>query len=167
MAGEIVGAITSLKGALDILSGLIAARDLKKFSAQLIEMQEKIIAGHMGISTLQDQLLTVKDEKRDLEDKIREFENWRAEAERYELKDFGGQTFAYVVKEAMRNSEPVHYLCAACMQKREKSILQRITSGGLFECHNCKSRVDLGQDPPRRPSGYRPAGGGGKDGWMA
>lgn len=164
MAGEIATGLAALRGAADIITGLIAARDLQKFSGDLIELQNKILAGNNAIATLQDQLLAVKDGKRELEDKLREMENWRAEAERYELKDFGGQTFAYALKLGMENGEPAHYLCAPCMQKREKSILQRLrtTDAGneVYYCHGCSLKLRLGDKtaPPRAPRSIPPSG---------
>jgi hypothetical protein len=33
-------------------------------------------------------------------------------------------SFAYVLKEQEKGSEPIHYICQACYQNRRKSILQ-------------------------------------------
>ncbi|WP_126112538.1 MULTISPECIES: hypothetical protein [unclassified Bosea (in: a-proteobacteria)] len=164
MAGEVAAALASLKAATDIIGGLDAARDLHKFSGDLIELQNKIISANVGISTLQDQVTTLKDQKRDLEDKLRDIENWHAEAQRYQLKDFGGESFAYALKPGMENGEPRHYLCANCMPKRQKSILQRITNDGFYQCHACSNGFQLGEKERLRVGRVT---GGDDGGWMA
>lgn len=162
MAGEITAGIAALRAATEIVGGLIAARDLHKFSGDLIELQNKIISANLGISTLQDQLSTLKDQKRDLEDKLRASENWQAELDRYILKDFGEETFAYVLKPGREQGEPRHYLCANCVQKRSKSILQRITNDGFYQCHECSNGFNLSAQNSR--STYDRADTG-SDGW--
>jgi len=69
--------------------------------------------------------------------------NWIAgELEkRYQLKDFGGGTFAYELKESEANGEPIHRLCPTCFQDGKKHILQ--PRGGnaykqdMFHCDGC------------------------------
>jgi hypothetical protein len=163
MAGEVAALFASLKGATDIIGGMVAARDLHKFSGDLIELQNKIIAANIGASALQDQVSTLKDQKRDLEDKLREFEGWQRDADRYALKDFGSNTYAYALKPGMEAGEPSHYLCANCFPKRQKSILQRVTPDGFYQCHNCSNGYQLGARDTRQRFVQ---GGGSEDSWM-
>jgi hypothetical protein len=163
VAGEIAAGIAALRAATDIVGGLIAARDMHKFSGALIELQNKIISANLGISALQDQLSTSKDEKRDLEDKLRDIENWRAETERYELRDFGTNIYAYTLKQGFENGEPPHHICATCLPQRQKSILQCLTTDGYYQCNVCKNGFQLGEKATRRLA-VRSSGTDG--GWM-
>jgi hypothetical protein len=84
-----------------------------------------------------------------LEEKLASFEAWSTEQGRYELKDVGAGSLAYVIKESVRGAEPVHQLCARCFQHREKSILQprqTQTEDRLF-CPECKTEIKVADLP--------------------
>ncbi|MGC1667077.1 MAG: hypothetical protein WA767_02455 [Pseudolabrys sp.] len=42
---------------------------------------------------------------------VANFETWETEKKRYALKGYGGGTFAYELKEAEANGEPIHRAC--------------------------------------------------------
>ena len=54
---------------------------------------------------------------------VANFETWETEKKRYALKGYGGGTFAYELKEAEANGEPIHR--PVCLYQRGRiSILQ-------------------------------------------
>ncbi len=63
------------------------------------------------------------------------------------MTDFGGGTFAHVVKPGMQQGDPVHRLCNPCFQQRRKGYLQ---SHGFFHgrekiiCDDCGKMFMLG-----------------------
>jgi hypothetical protein len=76
---------------------------------------------------------------------VTELETWDAEKKRYELKEVGLGSLAYVVKESMRGAEPAHQICAYCYQRGHKRILQPGSTGygkGLF-CPDCKTTISI------------------------
>ena len=75
--------------------------------------------------------------------------------QRYQLKDYGGNTFAWELKADAANSEPIHRLCPACFSKRRKSILQFDLHTGAsqdrYDCPACKAEFDFGIRRDRSP----------------
>jgi hypothetical protein len=56
------------------------------------------------------------------------------------LTDFGGGTFAYLLKPGAANGEPTHRICAQCYQKGQKSILHflhRSSGQDYYKCQSC------------------------------
>jgi hypothetical protein len=84
---------------------------------------------------------------RDLEEEKAKLENWTTEKQRYELTDFGGGTFAYLLKSGEAKGEPLHRICAACYHNEKKSILQfthRSEGQDWFKCHGCGTQMAFG-----------------------
>jgi hypothetical protein len=80
--------------------------------------------------------------------------------QRYQLKDYGGNTFAYELKESEARGEPSHRACTTCCQQGHISILQfEFNSKGQdwYECKRCNSRQKFGA-LNSSPIRYRPNG---------
>ena len=101
---------------------------------------------------------------RELEDEKAKLEGWNAQKERYQLKDYGGSTFAYELKQESAQGEPIHRICPKCYGEGHAAILQFQTrdsfSRDLYNCAWCKNVFALGQrkewepKPNRGPSPY-------------
>jgi Zn finger protein HypA/HybF involved in hydrogenase expression len=126
---------------LDVAKGLKDMNDAAVRNAAVIELQEKIFAA-------QSQQKALIERVRELEKRVTEFETWESEKQRYQLTDFGGGTFAYVLKPEMSGTEPPHRICAACYQKGHKSVLQRKRENSLgqerYACPECKVDFHFG-----------------------
>jgi hypothetical protein len=142
MAAELLTGLSIFKTLFDSAKGLKDINDAAVRNGAIVELQEKIL-------TAQEQQAELVERVRDLERIVAEADTWHREKERYQLADFGGGTFAYVLKPAMANGEPSHRICAHCYEQRRKSILQSDgTKGSGREkvvCHTCKSAFMLGE----------------------
>lgn len=163
MAVEIAAGIGALKAAGDIVSGLIATRDLHKFNGELIRLQEQLLQAYSAMFALTQQRDSLQAELGELKRAQVRLEETQTEMKRYRLRDFGEGTFAYVLDPEMAQGEPEHYLCANCFAKSEKSILQHTTDGHYY-CRSCKFGLQLGKKTSPRKGGFR--SGGGDQGWM-
>ena len=127
-----------LKAAGETAQKLIELRDTAKFGDALIELQAQIIAAQQGALAAQAREAAMSEEIRDLKARMAELEAWDAEKQRYKLHDFGGETFAYILKEEESNGEPMHRICANCYQQGHRSILQfKYTTGYQQDKYNC------------------------------
>lgn len=146
--GAISAALASLVAAKDIGKAMIGIRDAAAFNAKLIEFQSKILEANEAAFAAQQERSSLLEEIGKLEAQVAGFEAWEAEKKRYELQDFGGGTFAYVLKADMANGEAIHRLCANCYQKNEKSILQCRGNNGsaqqMCSCPNCGTNYRFG-----------------------
>ena len=148
----------SLKTAGEITSAMIGIRDATVIQKKVIELNGIIISAQgSALASNQDQFALL-DRVRNLEAEIAKLKDWSAEEQRYERKDFGGSTFAYVMKKEETGSARDHRLCSACFENRHKSTLQNM--GGdhqgrqKFNCPKCKSEFFFGTfvQPPLRSS---------------
>ena len=103
-----------LKSAGETAKGLVEIRDTVKFGNAIIELQAQIMAAQQGASAAQARETAMAEEIRDLKERMAELEAWETENQRYELTDFGGDTFAYALKPGVEPGEPLHRLYAAC-----------------------------------------------------
>ncbi len=152
---SLIDSITNpLKTAGETAQKLVSLRDTAKFGDAVIELQAQIMTAQHGALAAQEREAALAEEIRNLKTRMAELETWDAEKQRYELTDFGGETFAYVLKPSMGGGEPSHRICAACYQKGYKSILQfrhqTATGQDKYACPACKTDFFLGQysDPP-------------------
>ena len=135
---DITVALGTFKALYDSAKALKDMNDAAVRNGAVIELQEKILAAQAS----QLSLLTRISE---LEEKVRGFEAWDAEKERYELRDLGFGALAYMLKPAMRGTEPPHWICTNCYGKRHASIIQYTMihgSGYRHVCPSCKTQIN-------------------------
>jgi hypothetical protein len=140
MAGEILAGLSAFKTMYDLAKALKDIDNATSRNAAVIELQEKILAAREAQSALLDRVS-------ELEKEVARFETWESEKKRYKLTDFGGETFAYLLRPEEANGEPSHRICATCYQKNEKSILQfshRSEGQDWFMCYGCGKRQAFG-----------------------
>jgi formate dehydrogenase maturation protein FdhE len=151
--GSIQAAIGSLKTAGDIAKGLMDLKTTTEIQSKVIELQREILSAQSSAISAQDAQSALLQEKRALEAKMAEMEAWEDEAKRYELTSYGGQTFAYALKEGMEKGEPFHSICPTCYQKRTKSILQLHGTDAFgrkkMYCPVCQKMYPLGTPQAR------------------
>jgi uncharacterized protein with PIN domain len=137
----------SLKTAGELLKGLADIKEAAAVQAKIVELTNVIMTAQSHALSAQNAQLGLLEINRELEARLAQIEGWEAEKLRYELRDFGNQTFAYVLKPDLSNGEPLHYLCANCFPRGVKSILQRRHSASgrnFFKCKGCETEQELG-----------------------
>lgn len=67
--------------------------------------------------------------------------DWSSERERYQLTATAPSdgSMVYMLKPAMRGTEPPHWLCTRCFDDGKKAILQKQKSDGSFSIYGCPS----------------------------
>lgn len=141
VVAETIAGLGAIKTAFDIAKGLKDIDDAARRNAAVIELQEKILSAQQAQSELVDRI-------RELQTQVASFEKWDTEKERYQLIDFGGNTFAYVLKSDTARGEPLHRICPNCYERRTKSILQfrgkNAFSQDIYFCVACKTEFNFG-----------------------
>jgi len=155
MVAEIFAGLSSLKTALDLAKGLKDIDDAARRNAAVIELQEKILAAQEAQSTLIQRV-------HELEGEVARVKAWEAQKQRYELKDFGGGTFAYELRVDEARREPAHRICPACYESGDRSILQfrgqNAFSQDMYFCPLCEQTFNFGtKQPPRQPNRPTPS----------
>jgi hypothetical protein len=134
MVAEIYGSLSALKTAFDVAKGLKDIHDATLRNAAIIELQEKILGAQEAQTSLIQRI-------GELEKQVTSFETWETEKEKYELKDLGYSSLAFMLKPGARGSVTPHFVCTNCYGKRQISVIQhgRPTPGAVlgFFCPSC------------------------------
>ncbi len=146
--GSMAAVAGSLKTAGEIAKAMVGLRDAAVVQSKVIELQGVIMSAQSSALTAQSDQFALLERVRELEAQMAELEAWESEKQRYELKDYGGGTFAYELKEPEVSGEPPHRICAACYQKGQKSILQfshisQANHRHIYDCNVCETRFSL------------------------
>jgi hypothetical protein len=143
----IAGAVAALKGANDIAQAMIGLRDATAFQSKLIEFQAKIIEANNSAFAAQDERASLLQQINELEQDLVSLKAERRKFDRYQLKDFGSGSFAYELKASEANGEPIHRICASCVQQEQISILQfshQSEGRDWYDCLRCKTNQHFG-----------------------
>jgi hypothetical protein len=93
----------------------------------------------------------------DLEKEIVRFKDWNTQKQRYELQDLGSGALAYVMKQAVQGSEPLHCICTNCYENGKRSIMQNTYKGPTvylneWKCPDCKNAIQVPDSWPSPPT---------------
>lgn len=117
---------------------------------RIIELQGVILTAQSSALATQSDQFTLLERIRELEQQMADSETWKAEKQKYELREFAPGIYALSLKETERGGEPAHRLCARCFEHRKKSILQKEREwdfGRLLKCHECGSELTVEDKP--------------------
>ncbi len=143
--------VSTLQSAYNLAKGIADLNEAHAIKVQIGELQAQILSAQESVLRSQEREAALTRRAHELEQRIAQMETWSAEKQRYELKDFGGGTFAYLLQQGMENDEPPHRLCA---QENKKSILQfqlhNVMSQDVYNCPACQHEFHFGvpKDPP-------------------
>lgn len=160
--------LTSLKVASDLAQAAVTLRDAQAVQLKVLELNRSIIEAQSAAIAAQAEHAALVGQIRELEARIGQLEDWAAEKQRYELKDYGGGTFAYAPKPGMEGGEPPHRLCEKCYQQGKKGLLHflvRKSGREKVKCYTCGSEYLLGLPESPEPSPLRRSSWIDRDGW--
>ena len=134
----ITGLTAALKSAAEITKAMTEASDPGQIRTKIFELTREIISAQSCTITTQSSQFELLQSKRGLEEEITRLKAWNTEKYRYELRNVAPGAVAYVLKETMRGSEPVHWICANCFQSGKKRFLNESHSDLHFDYHKCQ-----------------------------
>jgi len=138
MIAEISAAWTAINTAAKAAASAFKTVEDVKTKEAIANIQNSLIDIQAQLLATQSKYEDLTEVKRQLEQKIMEYENWDSDAARYELKEVAAGIFVYALKKDQAQGEPVHWLCPNCFQQRQKSILSKPGVDRLdYKCHRC------------------------------
>ena len=136
MYAEISAAIASAKTALDLAKAAKQLSDFNNVVAAVYEVNVKLMDATAVALASREKQSALSDRVAELEDKLRQLDDFEAQIQRYKLHEFAEtKALVYALQPGHENGEPLHYLCATCLGNRKKTILQ--PDGHLLRCHVC------------------------------
>lgn len=155
--------VGTLKAAADAAEAAKSMDNIAHVKGKVVDMLDLILRAHGAAVQTQAQLLMMLQENFELKNQISSVNQWQNTAERYELKDFGGNTFAYSLRTELADQEPPHLLCPNCFQLQRKSILQfshdTPSNQKLYNCSACTNQYMLGHRSRARATRSSDPGG--------
>jgi hypothetical protein len=144
---SIAAAMTSLKTAADIAKGMLDLKAGADARGVVIDLQSVILNAQSSALAAQSEQMTLLQRVAELEKEASRAAAWESEKQRYRLRDYGNQRFAYELRLESANGEPLHRLCAKCFQEGRKSILHfqsaftdsSSTRTERYDCAECKT----------------------------
>ncbi|WP_234678924.1 hypothetical protein [Bradyrhizobium monzae] len=143
----IAAAISAFKGASDIGHAMINLRDAAAFQSKLLDFQSKLIEANASVFAAQDERAELLRQIADLDQEISKLKAEKRKFDRYQLKDYGDNSFAYELKASEANGEPLHRACATCFNDEKISILQfshKSEGQDWYDCPRCKKNQHFG-----------------------
>jgi hypothetical protein len=125
--------VASLRSVGEITKAMMDIGDASRMHAELFELMREIMSAQSSALVSQSAY-----HKRGLEEEGAKLKAWNMEKYRYELQSVGPGAVAYVPKQSMRGTEPVHWICADCFQSGKKRFLNESHSDLHFVYHNCQ-----------------------------
>jgi hypothetical protein len=132
-------ALTSLNTAASMVKAMTDVRDATVNQGKVFELQRAILEAQQSVFGANEERSSLIKLVQELEEKLKKYEAWETEKQRYELKEVSTGQFAYGVKEAARGNEPVHLLCANCFGLSKKSLLQKTVSTDRLDRWKCNA----------------------------
>jgi len=102
----IAGVTSSLKAIGDIAKAMMGIRDGAMLQAKAVELNAIILSAQQHALEANNERFALLERVRELEKQNADLEAWNSEKQRYELKDVGRGSFAYVAKESRLQLEP-------------------------------------------------------------
>ena len=138
--------VQGLQTATTIAKELLGLKLSRNVSAKIIEMNAVILTAQSSALTAQAREMELTYRVRKLEEEVVQFKEWEVQKDNYELKSIEGTSFAYMIKELVKTSEPKHWLCQPCFENAKKSVLQGKEHpaqgrGRFWACNNCGTNI--------------------------
>lgn len=141
MIAELSGALSALRGSVDLAKLAIDVRDGNKLNEARLAMNERLIDLTSAALALQEKQAALVQEKQaleaqitDLKRQVGDLEAWDRDLEQYERTQTQGGAIAYVDKSTRDSASGPVYLCANCVAERKKTYLQPNEYRFWLEC---------------------------------
>lgn len=155
--GKITGAVSGagdyLKSAFGLVKEIQEMHVDYSVKEKTDELLSKLLDARGQQMNLQDLLISAKNRIIELDDLIKQKEDWAVEAAKYKLVKTEAGSFVYTAIEFADSDKNSPYFCPHCYSKKEISLLHpspsEIAKGGyyLYQCHNCSSNFKMNKTP--------------------
>ena len=117
-------AFAAIKTATGFVQGVTTTMTQVAVNDVKIGLQQSLLTAQQALFSAQQKASADNERARDLEQEIVRLRDWSAEKQNYVLVGIQGGASAYMLKPAMQEGQPPHWLCTNCYQNGKPSILQ-------------------------------------------
>jgi hypothetical protein len=145
---DISAALRALEAADKLTKAALHVPNISVIRKKLVELHESISSAQTSLIAADAEHEELSEQMIRLRARVASLETWDHEQARYNLKDFGGNTFAYELRPETAHGEPIHRICPHCFQRKHKSILQFRGRDAFLrdmaKCDACGSEFSFG-----------------------
>ena len=139
----ITAAYNGLMVGREVLTTFMEGKTQVDSQGRVLDALVKLASAQDTIYEMRDELFRLQSENQDLRRMAGDYEQWTQRLSGYSLQSTSGGAIVYV-----SHSEPRHFVCPTCVNKREIQILQdNRTFTGKFRCTGCQNEYPIN---PRR-----------------
>jgi DNA-directed RNA polymerase subunit RPC12/RpoP len=141
MISELLGAAQSVQALSSLLQAAKTLSNYNEIVAAVSQVNAKLMQANAVALASQEKQAALAARVAELEKDIERMSEWDRQAVRYVLTALAPGVFVYALRpDRAEEGEPMHYLCANCMGKRQTALIQLAAEssfGRKYECHNC------------------------------
>jgi flagellar motility protein MotE (MotC chaperone) len=145
MYAEIQGGFTAVKAALELVKAGKGVIDQATMASALYEIQQRLIDAQGAALQANEETFKLSKQIRDLEAQLAAVEEWKTEAQNYELTQVAQGIAAWTEKRREGKLVDAVKLCANCFADHHKSILQmqheHVNRERSLRCARCKDKL--------------------------
>lgn len=150
MYAEISAAIQSAKVMADIVKTARSLANYNELVSAVSEVNSKLMEATAVALASQEKQSALAGRVAELEAELLQLRQQQQKSNRYHLHEFPATgALAYRLNSGSEDGEPLHYLCAACMDQGETSKLQPLNGKRSLRCYRCKVNIHVEPDPPQ------------------
>ncbi len=140
MAFELAALFTSARAAYDIAKGINSLHAQKEIDEAVSKVLQILLSVQSDALTMQKECQSLTDQKDRLVKKVEEYEQWTVKESQYDLVKLRSGVLVREPNDSHPDSEPLHWLCANCFDRKIKSFLQKESVGlNSLVCQSCKT----------------------------
>jgi hypothetical protein len=139
---DISSALSAIAGATKTISGVLKTVREVEVKQAISGVLDGLLDAQAKLFSAQTEYEKLAESKRQLEQKIMDYEKWDADAARYKLQEIADGIFVYSLQTEHAAGEPIHWLCPNCFNQRQKSILTKPKVDNTnYKCHRCSFQI--------------------------
>lgn len=152
----IASAYEGLKAAKHLFEGFIESKVDLAAQAKIQAAVEQVGKAQHTLYELRDELFSIQQKNEELRRALDAIDAWKETSSAYALAKTDGGAVVYKY-----NSDPLHYACPSCYNKKQIQILQdNRTISGKFRCTGCAAEFPINPAVKVKPEPIRYPGGG-------
>lgn len=146
MIDAISSIASSLASATVLTRAVLGMKIDSEVIAKVSVLQSEIMTAQSAALTSLAERALLMSRVAELEQVLRQTQDWESQAKRYRLTEFPSGAQVYVLRPDCAEDEPEHRICPKCFEDRKRSIIQttnRHSGGEVVKCPNCNLELTL------------------------
>lgn len=147
---DLFPALQGVKTIMDSLNAISSMREENRRIDAILGVKRQLLELQRDLEEAFAEKVALTDEVRTLKEELGRLKQTTSDLDRYELKNIGGGSSAYMLKADARGTEAPRWLCPVCYDNGKKSQYQfsvRSSRGNVYRCATCSGQTMVPGEP--------------------